>query len=267
MVETITFVVAAGIVLAGAGGVILSRNPVHAALSLVASLFGIAVLFVAQEAHLLAAVQVIVYTGAIVVLILFVLMLLGVDEAEDLTTEPIAGQRLVAVAAGALGLGALAAVLLIPVLQDEPVTDVTAAGEVCEREATFEERVVTGAESQTGAITEASIPDLSEAAGEEAEADPDACGTPPLAQTPTDENVRQLGSVLFTDYVFAFEVTALLLTIAVVGAVVMARRVRDVQPLPPDPEPRRPREPVSDADDEADLDPELEAAAPGGNDA
>ena len=78
-----------------------TRNPVHAALSLVATLFGIAVLFVAQEAHFLAAVQVIVYAGAIVVLFLFVIMLLGVDQAEDLATEPLGGgQRIAAVVVG-----------------------------------------------------------------------------------------------------------------------------------------------------------------------
>ena len=53
------------------------------------TLFGIAVLFVAQDAQFLAAVQVIVYTGAIVVLFLFVIMLLGVDRAEDLAIEPL----------------------------------------------------------------------------------------------------------------------------------------------------------------------------------
>ena len=72
--------VCAVIVLAGAVGVVISRNPVHSALSLVATLFGVAVLFLEQDAQLLAAVQVIVYTGAIVVLILFVIMLLGVDQ-------------------------------------------------------------------------------------------------------------------------------------------------------------------------------------------
>ena len=55
------------------------RHPVHCALSLVLTLFGVAVHFVAMEAHFLAAVQVIVYAGAIVVLFLFVIMLLGVD--------------------------------------------------------------------------------------------------------------------------------------------------------------------------------------------
>ena len=62
---------------------------VHAALSLVLTLFGVAVHFVAMEAHFLAAVQVIVYAGAIVVLILFVIMLLGVDRTEDLDVEPL----------------------------------------------------------------------------------------------------------------------------------------------------------------------------------
>src|ERR671933_64345 len=94
------FVVAALATLTGALGVVLSANPVHSALSLVMTLFAIAVLFVAQGAHFLAAVQVIVYAGAIVVLFLFVIMLLGVDRSEDLDTEPLAGQRPLAAAAG-----------------------------------------------------------------------------------------------------------------------------------------------------------------------
>ncbi len=82
--------------LGGALGVVFSHNPVHSALSLVATLFGIAVLFLNLNAQLLAAVQVIVYTGAIVVLILFVIMLLGVDREEDLGEEPLVGQRILA---------------------------------------------------------------------------------------------------------------------------------------------------------------------------
>ena len=67
-------------------------------------------LFVAQEANFLAAVQVIVYAGAIVVLFLFVLMLLGVDRSEDLSIEPLGGgQRIAAVVVGL-------AVLALPVL-------------------------------------------------------------------------------------------------------------------------------------------------------
>lgn len=96
------FVVAALAVLVGAFGVILSPNPVHSALMLVMTLFGVAVLFVAQQADFLAAVQVIVYAGAIVVLFLFVIMLLGVDRSENLAVEPLRGQRVAAAIAGAL---------------------------------------------------------------------------------------------------------------------------------------------------------------------
>src|SRR5688572_29968326 len=104
--ELFVFLVAGAACIAGALGVVLNSNPVHAALSLVGTLFGIAVLFVAQEANFLAAVQVIVYAGAIVVLFLFVLMLLGVDQAEDLSIEPLGGaQRIVAVLVGLAVLG------------------------------------------------------------------------------------------------------------------------------------------------------------------
>ena len=90
--ELFVFVCAAAMALVGAMGVVLRSNPVHAALSLVLTLFGVAVLFVQQGAHFLAAVQVIVYAGAIVVLFLFVIMLLGVDRAENLQVEPLASQ-------------------------------------------------------------------------------------------------------------------------------------------------------------------------------
>src|SRR6056300_933588 len=99
--ELFVFICATAMVLAGAIAVIVSPNPVHAALGLVLTLFGIAVHFVAMEAHFLAAVQVIVYAGAIVVLFLFVIMLLGVDRAEDLTIEPLKLQRPVAIVLGA----------------------------------------------------------------------------------------------------------------------------------------------------------------------
>ena len=76
-VDSLTFTFAAAIILGGALGVVTARNPVHAALLLVQTLFGVAILFVAQGAHFLAAVQVIVYAGAIVVLFLFVIAYLG----------------------------------------------------------------------------------------------------------------------------------------------------------------------------------------------
>ncbi|MFN2504581.1 MAG: NADH-quinone oxidoreductase subunit J [Acidimicrobiales bacterium] len=168
MIDWAVFVVAALATLAGALGVVLSKNPVHAALMLVMTLFAVAVLFVAQEAHFLAAVQIIVYAGAIVVLFLFVIMLLGVDRSEDLRREPLAGQR--------------------------PVAFVTATVVLLEVLLLARTEWVTGAPSSTG---QASGP---------------------------GSNIEKLANVLFTRYLLAFEVTSVLLVIAVVGAVVLARR-------------------------------------------
>jgi NADH-quinone oxidoreductase subunit J len=167
MMDWIVFVVAAAACLAGALGVVLSSQPVHSALMLVLTLFGVAVLFVAQEAHFLAAVQVIVYAGAIVVLFLFVIMLLGVDRSENVRTEPLRGQRPVAFLAG---VGVVAAIFLLA-----------------------RTAWVSGAEAVAGAA--------------------DAPGG----------NIEKLARTLFTRYLLAFEMTSVLLVIAVVGAVVLAR--------------------------------------------
>jgi NADH-quinone oxidoreductase subunit J len=102
-VDVGTFAVAAAIVLSGAIGVVVARNPVHSALMLVMTLFGVAVLFVIQRDPFLAAVQVIVYAGAIVVLFLFVIMFLGVDREENVGFEPLRGQRPLAVGLVVLG--------------------------------------------------------------------------------------------------------------------------------------------------------------------
>ena len=65
----------------------------HAALNLIVTLIGIALAFVEQQANFLAAVQIIVYAGAIVILFLFVIMFLGVDRNEPIGAEPLVGQR------------------------------------------------------------------------------------------------------------------------------------------------------------------------------
>ena len=74
------FVILAVLMIAGALGVLLLREPVHVALSLVATFLCLAVTYLTLDAHFLAAVQVIVYTGAIMVLFLFVIMLLNVRD-------------------------------------------------------------------------------------------------------------------------------------------------------------------------------------------
>jgi NADH-quinone oxidoreductase subunit J len=123
---------------------------------------------VLEGAHFLAAVQVIVYAGAIVILFLFVIMLLGIDQ-EDVLNEPLRGQRPVAVVAGvALFAGLL---LVAKILQP------------------------TGAPAQRGSLTQGDVP-----------------------------NVERLARSLFTDFLWPFEITSALLVIAVVGAIVLARR-------------------------------------------
>lgn len=168
--ELAVFLVSGAICLAGAIGVVAFRNPVHNALSLVSTLFGIAVLFIAQEAEFLAAVQVIVYAGAVVVLFLFVIMLLGVDRAEELEADALPGQRPLALGVGA-GLGLITLIL-----------------------------VLAGGSAMTGVASAARSP---------------KSGRP---------QVEDVADLLFTDYVFAMEITAALLTIAVVGAVMLTLR-------------------------------------------
>lgn len=80
--EWILYIVFGATALASALGVVFLTNPVHSALSLVAALVSVAGLFLAQQAFFLSVVQIIVYTGAVVVLFLFVIMLLGVDTAD-----------------------------------------------------------------------------------------------------------------------------------------------------------------------------------------
>jgi NADH-quinone oxidoreductase subunit J len=171
----VIFFVFGALALAGAFGVVLFRNPVHCALSLVITLVSVAVLFLQQDAHLLAAVQVVVYAGAIVVLFLFVIMLLGVDHPDSLR-DPLRGQRWAAIVLGA--------VLLAEVL------------------------FLTGREWATGAKAPP--------------ADAIRGGAPGLGN-----NVERVARSLFTDFLWPFEITAALLVLAVIGAVVLARRSRN----------------------------------------
>jgi len=99
--ETVAFWVLGPVALAGALGMVFSRNAVHSALWLVTSMLSLGVFYVIQEAPFLGAVQIIVYTGAIMILFLFVLMMVGRDSS-DSVVETLRGQR---IAAAVLGLG------------------------------------------------------------------------------------------------------------------------------------------------------------------
>ena len=129
--EYVVFFSAAVMILGGAIGVIAMKNPVHAALGLVLTLFGVAVQFVALGAHFVAVVQIIVYAGAIVVLFLFVIMLLGIDRTMDLQIEPIPLQRPLALVMGVglVGLLGAAIVRARDALDINPGTGLDVAGE------------------------------------------------------------------------------------------------------------------------------------------
>jgi NADH-quinone oxidoreductase subunit J len=101
----VAFWLLAPVMVLGALGMILARKPVHSALCLAAVMISLAVQYAALDAPFLFAVQIIVYTGAILMLFLFVLMLVGVDAADSLV-ETIRGQRPLAVLAG-VGFGLL----------------------------------------------------------------------------------------------------------------------------------------------------------------
>jgi NADH-quinone oxidoreductase subunit J len=167
--EAAIFFVCAAAVLIGALGVIAGHNPVHSALFLLLTLVSVAVLYLQLNAALVAAIQIVVYASAIVVLFLFVITLLGVDKQEAADdAHPV--QRVAAVVVGAL---ALVGILVL----------------------VHGNRWVTGARSVRGSLGNAE-----------------------------SGNVQTLAKSLFTDFFWAFEITAVLLVIAVVGSVVLARR-------------------------------------------
>src|SRR5579875_2717414 len=98
------FAVGAALIITGALGVILLRNPVHCALMLVVTFLGIALEFIDQSADFLAAVQIIVYAGAVVILFLFVIMFLGVDRKYAAGREPTRIQKPLAALLGVVTL-------------------------------------------------------------------------------------------------------------------------------------------------------------------
>jgi NADH-quinone oxidoreductase subunit J len=115
----VTFVVLATLTVVGALGVVLLRQPIHAALSLVGTLLAVAVAYLLLEATFLAAVQVIVYAGAIMVLFLFVLMLLNVQAGEGYAPS-LRGTRWVAYLTAVV---VAAAVAVVAFSEGRPVPD------------------------------------------------------------------------------------------------------------------------------------------------
>jgi NADH-quinone oxidoreductase subunit J len=103
--EAVVFWILAPLALGGAIGMVLARNAVHSALFLVITMFSLGVFYVLQSGPFIGMVQIIVYTGAIMILFLFVLMLVGRDSSDSLM-ETLRGQRVAAVVFG-IGFAAL----------------------------------------------------------------------------------------------------------------------------------------------------------------
>lgn len=192
--EAFQFWVLGTVAVIGALSTVFMKRAVHSALSLAGTMIVLAVFYLANGAYFLGIVQIVVYTGAIMMLFLFVVMLVGVTAADSLK-ETIKGQRWLALLCGA-GFG----VLLL-------------AG-----------------------IANASLKDFA--------------GT---GQANANGNVEGLAALIFTKYVFAFEITGALLITAAIGAMVLThrerteraktqreqseQRVRDGKHLPPLPAP------------------------------
>ena len=165
--EAVTFWVLGVLALIGAFGVVLAANAVYSAMFLAMTMIILAVFYMIQDALFLGVVQVVVYTGAIMMLFLFVLMLIGVDSAESLK-ETLQGQRVAAVLTG-IGFGILL---------------VIAIGEV----------FTTGFVGLTAANSYG--------------------------------NVEGLAALIFSRYLWAFELTSALLITAALGAMMLAHRER-----------------------------------------
>ena len=157
---TFTFVVVAMVAVGSALGLVVKKNPIHGALFLVVNLGCVAVFYLTLGAEFLAAAQVIVYAGAIMVLFVFAIMVL-IPGKEETGPDPRRLTRLLA-----LPVGALLFVQLVVILTARPSAPVSRAG----------------------------------------------------------GGVESLGTLLFTDYLFPFELTSVLLLAAMVGVIVLARR-------------------------------------------
>jgi NADH-quinone oxidoreductase subunit J len=169
--DLLFFLVLALIALSTAFGMLLSRNAVYSALFLVLNFITVAVFYLLLGAPFIAMAQITVYAGAIMVLFLFVIMLLGAEslpEAEVLPWQkPLAGMLAVALAVEAT---------FIFITRARPIGDV---------------------------------------------AQPDA-------SVNTATNLRTLGETLFTQYLLPFEVTSVLLLVAMIGAIVLVRKEKRV---------------------------------------
>ncbi|MFN2432837.1 MAG: NADH-quinone oxidoreductase subunit J [Gemmatimonadota bacterium] len=221
----VVFYLLGGLAVASSLLVVSSRNPVASLLYLVLSFFCLAGLFVTLQAHFLAAIQILVYAGAILVLFLFVIMLLNLGPPEGRRRLP-RGPAVAVSLAAALGF----VLLLGLVARGGDVAALTDAGVAARIEA--EDRVSRSIQPVTEA--DAAVDRAGEEGTELERLDLDEVGVDREAiATQTSAGGRELvgstealGTSLFRDFLLPFEVTSLLLLVAMVGAVMIAKRER-----------------------------------------
>lgn len=178
--DTVLFGFTSFLVLASALMVVVNRRPVHSALFLVLTFLGLAAFYLQLNASFIAAVQVIVYAGAIMVLFLFVIMLLGVD-------KPMEGESHLGISKWLGALFALGLIAELGFLLTRPIN-----------------KAPEGALPYEGALPKiATIGD---------------------GEIVAFGSIKAVGNTLFTQYVFAFEATSVVLLIAMIGIVVLAKR-------------------------------------------
>ncbi|HEY4795997.1 MAG TPA: NADH-quinone oxidoreductase subunit J [Mycobacterium sp.] len=165
--EAVTFWLLATLAVIGALGVVMAANAVYCAMSLALTMIVLAVFYMIEDALFLGVVQIVVYTGAVMMLFLFVLMLIGVDSAESLV-ETLRGQRVAGVLAGlAFGIVLIAGIGNAATQDYAGLTEANAGG-----------------------------------------------------------NVQGLAALIFSQYLWAFELTSALLITAAIGAMILAHRER-----------------------------------------
>lgn len=165
MGNPIIFIILAAVAIAAALGMLLSRNAIHSALFLVLNFATVAVFYIILNAPFIGMVQITVYAGAIVVLFLFVIMLLGAEQLRGIGEMVRGGERWQQILAGLLAV-TLIGVFVFMLLQGGPVTD---------------------------------------------------------SATMIDASPQALGILLFSGYVFPFEVTGMLLLVAIIGVYVLSK--------------------------------------------
>lgn len=168
MIETLAFFLFAGLAIGCALSVVLQKNPLYSAISLIGVFLSLASIYVTLASPFIAAVQILVYAGAIMVLVVFVIMLLNI-EADILTTKRLKSLTTIGAIMG-LALAAQALFIFYA--------------------------VTTGSRNNQ-----------------------------PSTPAPTMGFTENIGKSLFTEYLLPFEVTGLLLLMAIVGAMMMSRRL------------------------------------------